>query len=54
VPVNMSLIGPDGRVIQAGMGQNATQPGAGQGESPDNNAGKGASLRLAYDATGAA
>ena len=54
VPVNMSLIGPDGRVIQAGTGQNATQPGAGEGESPDNNAGKGAALRLAYDAAGAA
>ncbi|GJE14022.1 phage portal protein [Methylobacterium longum] len=54
VPVNMSLIGADGQVIQASMGQNATQPGAGQTESPDNNAGKGAALRLAYDATGAA
>ncbi|WP_043353651.1 phage portal protein [Methylobacterium sp. B1] len=54
VPVNMSLIAADGTVVQAGTGQNATQPGAGQGESPDNNAGKGAGLRLAYDAAGAA
>lgn len=54
VPVNMSLIAADGTVVQAGTGQNPTQPGAGEGESPDNNAGKGAGLRLAYDAAGAA
>lgn len=40
VPVNMSLIAADGTVVQAGVGQNATQPGAGEDESPDNNADK--------------
>lgn len=54
VPVTMALIAADGTIVQAAGGQNATQPGAGQGESPDNNAGKGAALRLAYDAAGAA
>lgn len=48
VPVNMSLIDADGVVIQAGSGQNATQPGAGQDESADNNADKG--LRLVHGA----
>ena len=42
VPVNMSLIDANGVVVQAAAGQNATNPGAGEAESPDNNAGKGA------------
>lgn len=54
VPVTMALIRADGTIVQAASGQNPTQPGAGQDESPDNNAGKGAGLRLAYDAVGAA
>lgn len=41
VPVNMALIDRDGNVVQAASGQNATQPGASQDESPDNNADKG-------------
>ncbi|WCS27798.1 phage portal protein [Methylobacterium sp. NMS14P] len=49
VPVNMSLIGPDGQVIHAGTGQKPTNPGAGEGESPDNNAGK-AGPRLVHSA----
>lgn len=47
VPVNMSLVDANGEVVQAASGQNATQPGAGQDQSPDNNAGKG--LRLVAD-----
>lgn len=50
VPVNMSLIDADGKVVHAGKGQNPTNPGAGEEESPDNNAGKG--LRLVSDKTG--
>lgn len=38
VPVNVALVSPDGTVEVAASGQNATQPGAGQEESPDNNA----------------
>jgi HK97 family phage portal protein len=44
VPVNMALVKPDGTVRQAAEGQNATNPGAGESQSPDNNAPKG--LRL--------
>lgn len=40
VPVNMSLIDANGEIVHAGTGQNPTNPGAGQDESPDNNAGK--------------
>lgn len=53
VPVNLSLIDADGVVIQAGSGQNATNPGAGESESPDNNAGK-SGLRLVSSNDGAA
>ncbi len=47
VPVNMSLIGADGEIVHAGTGQNPTNPGAGESQSPDNNAGK--TLRLVAD-----
>lgn len=49
VPVNMSLIDANGEVVHAATGQNPTQPGAGEGESPDNNAGK-AGPRLVHTA----
>lgn len=40
VPVNMALVKPDGTVRQAADGQNPTNPGAGEDQSPDNNAPK--------------
>lgn len=40
VPVAMALLDENGEVIQAALGQNPTQPGAGEDESPDNNAGR--------------
>lgn len=49
VPVTMALVDRVGNVIQAATGQNATQPGAGESESPDNNAGK-AGPRLVHSA----
>ncbi|KNY21661.1 phage portal protein [Methylobacterium sp. ARG-1] len=49
VPVTMALVDRAGNVIQAATGQNATQPGAGEDESPDNNAGK-AGPRLVHSA----
>jgi HK97 family phage portal protein len=48
VPVNMALVDRQGNVVQAASGQNATNPGAGEDESPDNNADKG--LRLVHGA----
>lgn len=44
VPVNMALVDRQGNVVHAATGQNPTNPGAGEAESPDNNADKG--LRL--------
>lgn len=44
VPVNMALVDRQGNVVHAATGQNPTNPGAGEEESPDNNADKG--LRL--------
>lgn len=52
VPVNMSLVDENGEVVHAGTGQHPTNPGAGESESPDNNAGK-AGPRLVHSAGGA-
>lgn len=49
VPVNMAIFDREGNVVHAASGQNPTQPGAGEDESPDNNAGK-AGPRLVHDA----
>lgn len=38
VPVNMAMVDDEGNVVHAATGQNPTQPGAGEGESEDNNA----------------